>query len=76
MSDYVMIASTEIPLPPLNLEKVSTESNKTAITVSWDEVASTAMPITGYLLQMADYGSADFKTVFNGTNQPSVMKHT
>jgi hypothetical protein len=31
------------------------------------------LPITGYLLQVANYGSVDFNTIFNGQNQPATL---
>jgi hypothetical protein len=65
-SNYVLIGATEIPQPTSSLFKTSGE--KTSITIEWERVVETAMPITGYLLQVADFGSVDFQTIFNGNN--------
>lgn len=51
-------------------------SNQTALTVSWDKAIETALPISGYKLKMADYGSTDFKTIFDGSNQPNQLQFT
>jgi hypothetical protein len=71
MSDYVLIGATELPAATANIYKNSLLSNQTVLAVSWDQVTDTSMPITGYLLQVADYGSTDFETIFNGENRPS-----
>lgn len=71
LSDYILIGATSLPDATAQLYKDSLLSNKTALTISWDEVTQTEMPITGYLLQVADYGSTDFVTIFNGENKPA-----
>lgn len=68
LSEYVMIAATELPVATAELYKDSELSDKTSLTVSWDKVTDPASPVTGYILQVADYGSIDFVTIFNGVN--------
>ena len=60
LSDYVLIGATELPDPPATLYKDTLLSNKTALTISWDEVPQTSLPIVGYILEVANYGSKDF----------------
>jgi hypothetical protein len=71
-----LIGATELPPATATLYKESLLSNKTALTISWDKVVDTSMPITGYLLQVADYGSIDFETIFSGENRPSERQFT
>ena len=71
-----MIGASYLPVPPATLYKNLLLSNKTALTISWDQVQDTELPITGYILQVADFGSVDFKTIFEGKNQPSNRQFT
>lgn len=70
-SDYVMIGATLLPEPPAKIYKVSQLSSKTSLTVSWDKSADPKLPITGYLLQVAKYGSKNFQTAYDGSNLPT-----
>ena len=60
LSEYVLIGATELPDPPATLYKDTLLSNKTALTISWDESPQTSLPIIGYILEVADYGSKNF----------------
>lgn len=76
LGDYIQIAAAALPLPPVMLYKDLTLSSKTAISISWSQVNDTSIPITGYILQVANFGSSKFKTIFNGTNKPSQRQFT
>jgi hypothetical protein len=69
-SDYVLIAATELPQAPSLIEKDRLISTQSSLHVSWTESAATATPITGYILEMAPFGSFSFQTVYAGTNKP------
>ena len=65
-----------MPQPTSNLYKDSDLSNKTALTVRWDKVEDASMPVIGYILQIAEFGSSQFSTIFNGTNRPATRQFT
>lgn len=66
-SDYILLGATDLPTAPVQLSK-SEQSDATSIVVEWTESVQTDLPITGYLLQVADFGSVNFTTIFNGEN--------
>jgi hypothetical protein len=69
LSEYVVIAAGSLPTAPTTILKgLSTSST---ISVTWDKVADADLPITGYLLEMADFGSYDFKAIYKGANHPA-----
>jgi hypothetical protein len=50
LSEYVIIGASELPQSTATLYKDTLLSTNTALTVSWDKVVDTAVPITGYIL--------------------------
>jgi hypothetical protein len=75
-SDYILIGASALPEPPVALYKDSLQSNKTALSIYWDSSPETDMPLTGYILQVADYGSVDFQPIYSGSNRPGDLQHT
>jgi len=76
LSEYVMIGASSLPAPPANLYKITELSGKTTLTVAWDKVDDIELPVTGYLLQVADFGSVNFKTIYDGSNAPATRQFT
>lgn len=46
------------------------------MTVEWDKVDDIELPVTGYILQVADFGSVNFKTIYDGSNAPATRQFT
>ena len=76
LSEYVMIGATQLPEAPMQIYKVSQLSSKNKLTVSWDKSSDPKLPIIGYLLKVAKYGSKDFQTIYNGENLPTQTQFT
>ena len=45
-----MIAASSLPEPTTRIEKDLSLSNKTALSIIWDKVEDSSLPITGYIL--------------------------
>jgi hypothetical protein len=70
ISYETIIVAAELPSKSSLIEKVTALSNKTSIHVKWSRVANTETETTGYLLKMAEFGSSDFKVIYDGYNRP------
>jgi titin len=73
---YTTMASSELPSKPVAIYKDAVVSNQTQLLVYWDKVANAQIPTSGYILEMAEYGSLDYQVVYNGTNLPQVLSYT
>lgn len=69
------IGATSLPQATAQLYKDSVTSNMTAISISWDSVAETDLPIIGYRLEVAEFGSEDFTSIFDGQNMPATRSY-
>ena len=77
LQSYQTIAiAARLPSAPTMLYKNTLLSNKTAISVYWNKVADTETETSGYLLMMAEYGSQEFKTIYDGTSRPLKLDYT
>jgi hypothetical protein len=82
--DYSIItsvAAASLPIAPTNLQKDSSLSAETFITVKWNSVSNLNSPggnIIGYILYLYNETSLDFDPIFNGTSigQPSKTQYT
>ena len=70
MSYYTIIVAASLPSKPTLLSKNSDLSNETSITVQWSKVADTETETSGYILNMAEFGSSNYQTVYTGYNRP------
>jgi len=70
MSYYGTFAAATLPAQPADIFKDSSASGLTYIKLYWDSVVSTELSTSGYYLYMAEYGSEDFKLIYDGTNRP------
>lgn len=69
-SDEAIFVAASLPSKPTSVWKDSSSSNKTAIAVAWSKVADTETETSGYILKMAEYGSTQYTTIYDGTNYP------
>ena len=76
MSYETIAVAASLPTPPTTIEKVSSLSNKTAITVMWSKAPDTETETTGYILKMAVSGSLNFSVIYYGYNLPQTLYYT
>ena len=60
MSFLTTIATTELPARPQAIHKDTEASSKDVLVIYWDRVADAQVPTSGYILEMAMFGSLDF----------------
>lgn len=70
VSYETIIVAAALPGKTNLLEKVYSLSNKTSIHVRWNRVANTETETTGYILKMAEFGSLDYRVIYDGYNKP------
>ena len=61
MSLLTTMATTEPPEKPQAIYKDTEASTKEELVIYWDRVADAQVPTSGYILEMAMYGSLDFR---------------
>jgi hypothetical protein len=67
-----LVAASPLPEAPNLISKVTELSDRRKIALEWTASAQTESPITGYILQMAPFGSTNFTSIFEGKNKPAL----
>ena len=64
------------PPAPTNFVQAALTSDPSTITVKWDKVTVSDLPILGYIVSMDDGLGGDFRTVYDGSTNPQVTYYT
>lgn len=73
-STELRIAAARLPGQPASApQRIISISNTTAIAVSWNKVADTEVPTTGYKLYRDGGNDGQFALVYDGTHRPGQL---